>query len=132
MHEAASSHANTLPACLATPVIDPAALARLGELDPDGRTGLVQRLLHTYDGSLGPLLHELQRARAAGDADVMRRVVHTLKSSSASIGAVAFSALCAQAELAVAGRSAERDALLDRMAADLERVAEAVRILLSP
>jgi HPt (histidine-containing phosphotransfer) domain-containing protein len=89
-------------------------------------------LLRTYDGSLGPLLHELQLARVAGDADVMRRVVHTLKSSSASIGAVAFSALCARAELAVAGRSADSASLLDRVELELERVAEAVRVLLSP
>jgi HPt (histidine-containing phosphotransfer) domain-containing protein len=132
MHEAVNPHVAATPASLATPVIDPAALARLSELDPGGHTGLVHRLLRTYDGSLGPLLHELQRARAAADFDVMRRVVHTLKSSSASIGAAAFSALCASAELAVAARSADSPSLLDRVELELERVAEAVRVLLSP
>jgi HPt (histidine-containing phosphotransfer) domain-containing protein len=132
MHEAVNPHAAARPASVATPVIDPAALARLSELDPNGQTGLVQRLLRTYDGTLGPLLHELRRARAVADVDVMRRIVHTLKSSSASIGAVAFSALCAKAELAVAAGSADSSSSLDLVELELERVARAVRVLLSP
>jgi HPt (histidine-containing phosphotransfer) domain-containing protein len=79
-------------------VLDAQALARLQELDPQGHAGLVPRVLATYSLSLERLLGQFGAARAAGDRDGMRHAAHTLKSSSASVGALELSALCAQVE----------------------------------
>ena len=103
-------------------VLDAQALARLAALDPGGAAGLVVRVLGTYRQSLGRLLEQLQVARSEFDLQGQRHVAHTLKSSSASVGALALSALCAEAEGrlrdgATAG-SEGLDALLDALAAE--------------
>lgn len=79
-------------------VLDAGALARLHELDPGGKAGLVPRVLSTYTQSLQRLLEQLAQAREQSDAQAQRHVVHTLKSSSASVGALKLAALCADTE----------------------------------
>jgi HPt (histidine-containing phosphotransfer) domain-containing protein len=75
-------------------VLDAAALARLQELDPEGKNGLLPRVLHTYLASLERLLPQAEAALAAGDAYGLRYVAHTLKSSSSSVGALQLAAAC--------------------------------------
>ena len=123
---------NALPASsLPAPgVLDAQALARLAALDPGGAAGLVGRVLSTYRQSLGRLLEQLQLARSDCDLQGQRHVAHTLKSSSASVGALALSALCAEAEGrlrdgATAG-SEGLDALLDALAAEGRRLLAAL------
>ena len=112
-------------------LLDPAALARLSELDPGGQGGLVMRVLQTYADSLRQLLDELRQARAAGRTDVLGRVAHTLKSSSASIGASGFVALCARAEASIrAADGSDLSPLLDELEDESLRVERAVRALL--
>jgi HPt (histidine-containing phosphotransfer) domain-containing protein len=79
--------------------LDAGAQARLRELDPEGRHGVVVRVLQAYEGSLKRMLGQLQAQREGGsDAAVIVALVHTLKSSSASVGALALAALCAEVE----------------------------------
>lgn len=78
--------------------LDPAALARLAELDPKGESRLIERVLKAYQISAARLMPQLEVARLSGDRATIRLVVHTLKSSSASIGALTLSQLCAQLE----------------------------------
>lgn len=112
--------------------LDAAALARLRELDPSGGNGLVARVLQTYAASLERLTAELEQARAASDRITVRRVAHTLKSSSASVGALAFAALCAQVEaMSRDPQPVGEGALLDQLQAESQRVASAVRARLS-
>ena len=109
------------------PVLDAACMAELRALDPDGKAQLVKRVLATYQTSLAKLVGQLREARADGTWDQVSRVAHTLKSSSASIGALALSTLCAEIErLLRAGDSAGADALLDRFHAEVARVEIAV------
>lgn len=91
MPTAASELSATEPSGL---VLDEAALARLGELDPGGQAGLVPRVLRTYLTSLQRLLPQASAALQAGDASALRYVAHTLKSSSASVGAQRLAAAC--------------------------------------
>lgn len=115
-----------------TAPLDPAALARLSELDPDGRGGLVQRVLQTYVESMHRLLAELRQARAEGCSAVLGRVAHTLKSSSASIGAVGFVSLCARVEAAVrAADGSDLSPMLDELESESLRVERAVRARLT-
>ena len=53
------------PAPLPAGVLDPMALDKLRQLDPTGRSGIVQRVLKTYDGSLQKLMAPLISQRDA-------------------------------------------------------------------
>jgi HPt (histidine-containing phosphotransfer) domain-containing protein len=88
--------------------LDETALARLRELDPDGRHGVLQRVLTAFESSLTRSIVQLQEQQAAADAKVVSALAHTLKSSSASVGALALSATCAQVEARLrAGQTAQ-------------------------
>ncbi len=82
-------------------VLDPVALARLRELDPTGENKLVERVLKAFQTAAARLMPQLKAARAANDRTTVRLVAHTLKSSSASIGAVALSQLCSELEATI-------------------------------
>ena len=104
-------------------VLDADALARLRELDPGGKAGLLARVLNTYRQSLECFLAQLQTARSQGDLHAQRHVVHTLKSSSASVGALALAALCAETERRLRDGPAEGlDPQLDALIAEGQRV----------
>lgn len=104
-------------------LLDAQALARLHDLDPGGRSGLVQRVLKTYTQSLQRLLEQLRAALAAGDSAAVRHAAHTLKSSSASVGALALSALCADVEAQLRRTDAALPAaLLERLLAEGDRI----------
>lgn len=91
---------NTEPDPAADPPtpLDPQALARLRELDPDGRQGVLTRVLTAFETSLMRMIAQLQAERDAGHPAVIAGVAHTLKSSSASVGALALSRICAEVE----------------------------------
>lgn len=113
-------------------VLDPAALANLAQLDPTGANRLMQRVLVTYRSSMARLLGQLAQARTQDDPAGMRLVAHTLKSSSASVGALALSAVCAEAERALReGQLDQVPALLDQLVAESARVDAAVLQLLA-
>jgi HPt (histidine-containing phosphotransfer) domain-containing protein len=79
-------------------VLDEVALGRLRELDPGGRHGVLQRVLTAFEASLVRMLAQLAAERDNGDAGVVSMVAHTLKSSSASVGALQLSRACADVE----------------------------------
>jgi histidine phosphotransfer protein HptB len=116
---------NTLPAAgwPAPGVLDADALMQLATLDPGGTSGLLARVLNTYRVSLARLLDQLQIARTGSDLQTQRHVVHTLKSSSASVGALALSSLCAEAERRLREGAADNlDGLLDALACEGRRL----------
>ena len=107
--------------------LDAEALARLRELDPQGRNQLIQRVLSAFRSSVARLQPQLDAARASGDLQTLRLVAHTLKSSSGSIGALRLSQLCAQTEAAIRQGGGEDlnpglDALNDAIAEALRAV----------
>ena len=115
----------------AAAVLDAQALARLAELDPDGSGELVQRVLRTYVASMERLMLDFRNARASAQATALRHVAHTLKSSSASVGALQLAALCAQLEQHVReGGQVPDSNTLDTLEAESARVASAVRAML--
>lgn len=112
-------------------VLDAVALARLQELDPGGKAGIVRRVMSTFDQSLATALDNLQKALERADAVEIRRLAHTLKSSSASVGALALSSACAETEaLARDQRLDELPAAVARLLSEGQGALAAVRDLL--
>jgi len=98
-----------LPPTTTAAALDAEALARLRELDPGGRSGLLQRVVNAYLASLERLVPDLDRARGTqAEAETLRHVAHTLKSSSASVGALQVSQRCAEIEALARERQLER------------------------
>jgi HPt (histidine-containing phosphotransfer) domain-containing protein len=91
--------------------LDEQALARLRELDPNGSNHLLQRVTDAFASSTARLLPQLEAAQANADLDGVKHVAHTLKSSSASIGALRLSGLCADIEGMIRQREVEGLAL---------------------
>lgn len=80
--------------------LDGQALRQLSALDPRGGQQLVGRVLTAYAKSLRTFLASLPALPSDADAEPVRHLAHSLKSSSASVGAARMSALCAATELA--------------------------------
>ena len=121
-----------VPVQITPTVLDADALANLSQLDPTGANRLLRRVFTTYRSSMTRLLAQLVQARAQPDPAGQRLVVHTLKSSSASVGALALSQLCSDAEKALReGRLEVVPELLDQLVAEAARVDAAVLQLLA-
>jgi HPt (histidine-containing phosphotransfer) domain-containing protein len=85
--------------------LDRAALDAIRALDEGGAAGLLQQVVQVYLESVPPLIAELRRAGAAGDAAAVRDAAHSLKSSSANLGAARLAEMCRAVEHAArAGR----------------------------
>jgi HPt (histidine-containing phosphotransfer) domain-containing protein len=111
--------------------LDAQALARLAELDPDGDGQLVRRVLRAYATSLDRLMGDFRQARAATQATALRQIAHTLKSSSASVGALRLAALCAELEQGLREPGdVNNSGILDRLELEAARVAVSVRAML--
>ena len=85
----------------AADVLDREALQRLRALDPAGSNQVMKRVANAFETSIGGLLRQLQSAMEAADSAGIKHVAHTLKSSSASIGATELSKICAEIEAMV-------------------------------
>ncbi len=111
--------------------LDAEALARLRELDPGDANGLLDRVVNAYLGSLDRLLPDLAAARGPQRSlDTIRQVAHTLKSSSASLGAIKLSRHCAEVELLARNGQTERiESEIDAMLEELGRARVALAAL---
>ncbi|MGE3772426.1 MAG: Hpt domain-containing protein [Gammaproteobacteria bacterium] len=72
--------------------LDPDAIAALRALQMPGRPSIVLRVFDLFETSTASLLIELEQGLASGDLSLVTRAAHTLKSSSANIGATALAA----------------------------------------
>ena len=113
-------------------LLDADALDRLRELDPSGKSRLMERVLRAFHSSASRLALQFGDARRSGDMQGIRHVAHTLKSSSASIGALELARLCAEIEASI--RAEAFSALperLDAMDRELAAVLQVVTPMLS-
>ncbi len=78
--------------------IDLRIIESLRELDPQRGTGLVTKLLNTWLVSTEPQATLITQSIQQGDAGMLSRTAHAMKSSSANVGATALSALLKQLE----------------------------------
>jgi len=109
-------------------VLDMASLDQLRQLDPTGGSGFLSRVLGTYVRSLERHDSEARQARQAGQWDAFARTAHTLKSASASVGALTFSQICADIEGRIRRQELDQlEPLLDRFFQEAALVRDAVQ-----
>jgi HPt (histidine-containing phosphotransfer) domain-containing protein len=94
------------------------------ELDPRGDGRLLERLVAAYARSVAQLLPQLQAAPGGTEAAL---VAHTLKSSSATLGAVRVAQLCSEIE--TLSRQGRRFGIEERAAALPAEIAAALQAL---
>ena len=111
-------------------VLNADAIRRLRELDPTGESHLLTRVFQAFETSLNRLLPQLEQARSSADAAGVRLVAHTLKSSSATIGALQLSKVCAEVEaMAHESRLDAATAGIEMILSEAQAVREALRQL---
>lgn len=112
-------------------MLEPAVLERLKQLDPDGSRGFLAQVMRTYDASLTRYLATLAAAQQAADLKQAAEAAHTLKSSSAAIGASRLAMHCADVErMARAEDAAALGESFTMLIGEAARVQAAVRAML--
>lgn len=89
--------------------MDPIDSAVFDELCETAGADFVAELVGTFEEEAPQMLADLRAARAAGDADTFRRAAHSLKSNSATFGAVQVAALARALELGGLAADAAQD-----------------------
>jgi CheY-like chemotaxis protein/HPt (histidine-containing phosphotransfer) domain-containing protein len=79
-------------------VIDPTVIDLIRDMERRGSSRLLERLVATYISTAGKLVEKASYALKVGDAGALQLAVHTLKSSSANLGAIELSRRFAELE----------------------------------
>jgi CheY-like chemotaxis protein/HPt (histidine-containing phosphotransfer) domain-containing protein len=110
--------------------LDEEALAVLRDLAGDDDPGLIHRVMTAFLDSSPALLENLRQGRRGRDADAMRAATHALRSSSAVIGAVSLSVVCARVEeLARDGNVDDAAASVDDVVREYNTIRAAIEIV---
>ena len=111
-----------------TSPINPAVLEGIRVLDDNGGQGLLGKVLSLYLSDSPKLMEGILSAMERGDGESLGRAAHTLKSSSANVGATDLPELCRKVEeMARAGKiPVSGDPLLGRLKEEYRSVWEAL------
>ena len=80
-------------------VLDQRMLDNIRALQQDGAPDMLRKVIEIYFDSADQLVKELGEGVNNSDAEQIRKAAHTLKSSSANVGAVKLAAICKELEL---------------------------------
>ena len=112
-------------------VFEEVAVQRLVELDPDGRNHLLERVTKMFANSVDKYLGQLEDAWRAGDLKTVRDVAHTMKSSSANLGALKLSHSCVEIETVIREQTGDDlGPLIIALQEEAKRVLAALPLLL--
>jgi PAS domain S-box-containing protein len=111
----------------AAEVLDRQVLDQLGGLRTNGKSDLLARTINLYLVESPKLMQRLKQAAAANDAPEMARSAHSLKSSSANVGATLLSRYCGDMELSARRADTEEArSILARLEEEHHRVQSAL------
>jgi signal transduction histidine kinase/CheY-like chemotaxis protein/HPt (histidine-containing phosphotransfer) domain-containing protein len=107
--------------------IDQGALDKICALERDGAIGLLARVIGLYLQGTPPLIEQMRQAIGTNDDESLHVAAHSLKSSSANVGAMKLHGLCKELE-----SQARRRQVVDAVGqiALIEREFKAVRTIL--
>ncbi|HVS17560.1 MAG TPA: Hpt domain-containing protein [Planctomycetota bacterium] len=109
------------------PVLDLEVVDSLRALDDEGGPSLFLELIDLFVEDAAAQLQSMQSALAAGDVKTIERAAHTLKSSSANIGASRMSGICFEIERL--GRAGSLDGVDSLIASTGAAYAEVRKVL---
>ncbi|MCP4995992.1 MAG: response regulator [Gammaproteobacteria bacterium] len=105
------------------------ALDNMRALQRPGRPNILNRVICIYLDTAPGLIETINRSVVGKDADGLRRAAHSLKSSSANLGAMRFSAICKKLE--AMGREGKTEAamrLSESLNTEHQRVIAALKV----
>ena len=112
--------------------VDRKVLDQYRDIDPSGGQGLALRIVRIYIDSSSEIWRGIEQAIAGGDAEALRLAAHSMKSSTASVGAVALATLFRELEaLAKTARMDEAGVLFASMQSEYARVLAALHEILA-
>ena len=116
-----------VPIATEAPVLDPATLVSLREMQPTAEADLLRELLALFRSDADPLLASLQVAATEGDAEGLKRAAHGLKGAAANLGAKQLASICQELEqLGRSGLTQGAEALTAKVELEYPRVLEAL------
>jgi HPt (histidine-containing phosphotransfer) domain-containing protein len=112
------------------PTIDPDAIANLRDLNPGDGGEFLREIIGIYIEDTPKRLADLRTCLASGDVPTFTRAAHTVKGSSANVGALALKAIAERLELvsrkdglgAVGTLIEDCEAEFGRVAAELKKL----------
>jgi CheY-like chemotaxis protein len=114
------------------PVLDMSVIERIREMEQRGAARLLERLIETYTSTATKLMADAELALAHHDAVMVRHAVHTLKSSSANVGATTLSDRFALVEVqAREGRTQDAEHEWPAVRIEYARAVQALQALLT-
>jgi len=116
------------------PPIDRTVLERIRMLEGPDRQGLVEKVVSLYLSDSLKHMERIRNSAEAGDREALRRAAHTLKSSSANVGAMRVSETCRriEAETAEGTPSAFAAPLLEKLESEYDSACRELRAILNP
>ncbi|MBI3575878.1 MAG: response regulator [Gammaproteobacteria bacterium] len=141
------SHASETPASVENPpptappsktpvvqadLLDHKALNAIRALQRDGAPSILDKVVGLYLGSAPELIRQMSAAAERNDAPALQKAAHSLKSSSANVGALHLSALCK--ELETMGRVNSTDGAAQKakaVEAEFKRVEQALAAMIA-
>jgi len=79
--------------------IDPRVLQNLEELQVEGETSIVGKIINAYLSGSQPLVAGLRKMLSENDLEALQKTAHSLKSSSANVGAIRLSTMSKELEM---------------------------------
>ena len=97
-------------------------LAGLREVEEEGEPDILNELIELFLADVPPQLVALREAVEADDAHSVERIAHTLKGSSANLGATEMVAICSELEdVATSSNLSRTPQLLERLEGEFGR-----------
>jgi CheY-like chemotaxis protein len=107
----------------AAPAIDLTALDNIRALQQPGAPDLLEKVIAVYVRDVSNLVQSMREAIAAGDSILLQRAAHTLKSTSATLGAHQLAKLCNEMEVRARNENhADAGQWIDRIESECARV----------
>jgi len=120
-------HSGSAPASASSSPLNERTLTQIRSLRQPGGPDLLKRIATLYVSNSRTLLEALREALVRADAPGMVQAAHSLKSSSANVGATVLSELCAALESNAKGANLDTAwTQVDRIVEEHERVLEAL------
>ena len=88
--------------------IDLSVLSGLRNLQVEGKPDVMEKIVRVYLSSSEPFFEKLKKAAVSGDLEELQNIAHSLKSSSANVGAIKLSKMCKDLEMACRNKALEK------------------------